>query len=63
MKKSIIFKDLFDARKIMELKKDDARLYANLVKVKQILDLIETKGYKSFFKEDGGIKNHEILKS
>lgn len=49
MEDNIIFNSIFDVQKITELKKGD--IYVNLIKIKQILDLIETKGYKSYFEK------------
>lgn len=50
MKDDTIFKRIFDIQKIMELK--NMSIYENLVKIKLILDLIETKKYKAFFPEN-----------
>lgn len=49
MEDNIIFNSIFDVQKITELKKGD--IYVNLIKIKQILDLIETKGYNSYFEK------------
>jgi len=48
LKKSYLFSNIFDIKNIFALNKKNPRLYENLVKIKQILDLIETKGYKIF---------------
>lgn len=50
-KENKIFFKIFDIKKLLKLDKRDMRLYENIVKIKQILDLIETKGYKDFLKE------------
>lgn len=52
-----IFNSIFDTEKVMKLAKEDMRIYENLVKLKQILDLIETKGYKNFFEYSEGEKS------
>ncbi len=49
-KKNSIFLNIFNIKKILKLDKRDMRLYENIVKIKQVLDLIETKGYKDFLK-------------
>jgi len=43
-----IFNQLFDVEKIMSLGKEDMRLYENIVKIKRVLDVIETKEYRKF---------------
>lgn len=51
LKPNSIFNSIFDIKKIIKLrKKEDMHIYVDLVKIKLILDLIETKGYKDFFK-------------
>lgn len=52
LKENMIFSSIFDVEKIIKLKKGDMRLYENLVKIKEVLDLIESKGYKKFFKSN-----------
>jgi asparagine synthase (glutamine-hydrolysing) len=49
-----IFSSIFDVGKIMQLGKEYGRLYENLVKIKQVLDLIEDKGYRAFIDSPGG---------
>jgi len=46
-----IFESIFDVREIIQSVKSgniNTNLYENLIKIKQILDIIETKGYKKF---------------
>jgi asparagine synthase (glutamine-hydrolysing) len=54
LKDNRIFSSIFDVGKIMQLGKEYGRLYENLVKIKQVLDLIETKGYRDFMWSPGG---------
>ena len=46
-----LFYNHFNIEKIMRLTKYDMRMYEDIVKYKQILDIIKTKGYKAFFKK------------
>lgn len=50
LKKNKIFSEHFDVNKVLGLTKYDMRMYEDIVKVKKILDLIATKGYKRYFK-------------
>jgi len=47
--KNAIFEKMFDTRKVLVLRKSNPMLYNNIVKVKQVLDLINNKGYKQWF--------------
>ncbi len=51
MRKNKIFNNIFDVKKIVKIDENNMRMYDNLVKIKQVLDLIETKDYKDFFKD------------
>jgi len=48
-KKNKIFERIFNTQKVLALRGSDPDIYNNIVKVKQILDLIEYKGYKKWF--------------
>lgn len=64
LKRNTIFKSMFDAKDIIKLVESDNisfLLYTQIVKLKQILDLIETKDYKDFFNKDK--KNENEYKS
>lgn len=56
LRENQIFNKIFDVNKIIKLGKEDMRMYENVVKIKQILDLIETKDYKDFFRHHDGSK-------
>lgn len=47
-RESHIFDSMFDKTKILTLPKADMRIFENLVKIKQITDLLESNGYKNF---------------
>ncbi len=51
LKKNELFNKNFDVRKVLQLTKYDMRMYEDIVKCKYILDLIDTKEYKEFFKD------------
>jgi hypothetical protein len=44
-----IFKSIFDIKKVIEIRVQSPSIYENLIKLKLIIDLIETKNYKKFF--------------
>lgn len=42
------FWKIFDPRELMNIRKKHWQLFDNLLKIKQLLDIIETKGYRNF---------------
>lgn len=59
LRKNPIFSHIFDVEKVLELRQHDGDIYDDIVKIKQILDFIQNKGYKSFFKNE---KTNAIVK-
>jgi len=49
LKRNSVFSNIFEVKKIINLDNKDGRMYENLVKFKQILDVIESKYYRNFF--------------
>jgi len=48
-RKNAIFENIFDVNRVLMSRKYDPLIYNNIIKVKQILDLINDKGYKRWF--------------
>ena len=47
-KKTKIFRSIFDVEKVKEMRVQSPGMYGDLIKLKLMIDLIETRGYKKF---------------